>query len=56
MKQICPSCNGKGHVVDIALMVFVPVVSWFIAFLEKDYKESLTRVRCNRCEGKGYVK
>lgn len=54
MKVICPSCNGKGHVVNKPMMVFVPVISWFFAWLDKDDKESVTREECKRCNGKGY--
>ncbi len=54
-KQVCLNCKGKGHVVDKALMVFVPVISLVIAFIENDDGDSDTRVKCNTCNGKGYI-
>jgi DnaJ-class molecular chaperone len=55
MKYIeCRACNGKGHILDKAVMVFVPIVSWFIAAIESDDPESSTRKKCETCKGKGY--
>lgn len=55
MKIICKSCDGKGHVVNKLLLTFVPVVSWFIAWIDKDDPESTTREECKRCNGRGYI-
>jgi DnaJ-class molecular chaperone len=55
MKIVCKSCDGKGHVLDKSAMIFVPVVSWIIALIEKDQEDSLTRDTCSNCNGKGYV-
>ena len=52
----CPKCNGKGYVLDAAMMVFVPVISWVIAAIEHNDPDSLTKEKCSTCKGKGYVK
>lgn len=56
MKIVCPNCKGKGYVIDIAVMVFVPVVSWIIAAIEKNDPDSSTKEICGKCNGKGSIK
>lgn len=50
----CNRCDGKGHVINKEVMLFVPVVSWIIAALESDNADSDTRETCPKCKGKGY--
>jgi len=52
---ICPVCKGKGHIVNVAVMVFVPVISWLIASIERDDPGSSTRKKCETCNGKGFL-
>ena len=53
--RTCPRCKGKGHVVDELALIFIPVVSWVIAYLERDDEDSLTRTECPRCKGRGKI-
>lgn len=53
MKIVCPTCKGKGHVVDVSVMIFVPVISWLIGYIERNDKDSTTRESCKTCKGKG---
>lgn len=55
MKIICPVCKGKGHILDMAVMIFVPVISWLVAAIEHDDEESSTRKKCGRCDGNGFI-
>lgn len=56
MKIICKSCKGKGHVVDKAMLIFAPGISWIIAYIERDDRDSITRQVCSNCNGKGFIK
>jgi len=53
---VCPICKGKGHVIDPMVMTFVPIVSWAIAALEKDDRNSTTRKPCGNCKGRGFIR
>lgn len=53
----CPNCKGKGHVMDGAA-VGMAILSVFLlpVVLFGNNESSLGRERCDRCNGKGYVK
>ena len=55
-KFLCPTCKGKGHIVDPEALVFLPVVGWVAAILEKNSPRGLTRRTCTNCNGKKYIK
>lgn len=53
----CPSCDGKGHVVNVGVaaiycltIVFAPLV-----LLDADNKHGVTRKQCSRCNGTGRI-
>ena len=52
-KRICPSCDGKGHVLSGVMMLnlFVLAVSVF----ETNSKNGMSRRECDQCDGLGYV-
>jgi DnaJ-class molecular chaperone len=52
----CPCCKGKGHVLDAFPVIFIPVLGWALAALETNNPEGLTREKCSRCNGKGFIK
>ena len=54
VKLTCPSCKGKGHVMDIGGL-FCPIIGWAIMFFERNDPNGLSRDRCGQCKGKGYV-
>lgn len=54
--HICPVCNGKGHILNRELMIFVPVISWLVAVIEHNDPKSNTREKCIRCNGIGFIK
>jgi DnaJ-class molecular chaperone len=53
---ICPSCNGKGHVIDAVNVLALNVFSLLLAPLERNDADGLTRKDCCQCHGKGLIK
>lgn len=54
----CPSCGGKGHVMDGAAASFAVLTVFLIPaiFLDRNNKDGLTRTPCGQCDGKGFVR
>lgn len=60
MRSVCPNCKGKGHVIDgVATFLFgvcLPVLGLGLALAERNDSGGVTRTRCNRCGGHGFVR
>lgn len=52
-KVKCPSCKGKGHVLD-AVVLLNPILA-LLAIGERNDRYGMTRNRCGQCKGKGFV-
>ncbi len=51
----CKKCGGKGHVFEKGSLFCGPFI-WLIGLLETNDEDGLTRLKCERCDGKGYIK
>lgn len=54
----CPNCNGKGHVLWGAMVVVTVLTGLLapLALLDRNNPDGITRERCARCKGKGFVR
>jgi Ribonuclease G/E len=52
----CQNCKGKGHVMYCPPVIFLPVLGWAMALLERNSPQGITRECCGTCDGKGFVK
>lgn len=55
IKEHCPSCQGKGHIMD-GLYIMATVLSVVLiplAFFERNDRRGLTRKVCPSCGGTG---
>jgi hypothetical protein len=53
--QKCPSCGGKGHIMDAGCLL-IPIVGWVLAWGERNDRNGLSRDTCGQCRGKGFVR
>ena len=53
----CPSCDGKGHVMDgdAAIMAVVGIVFSPLLLLDRNDPDGITRKVCQQCDGAGFV-
>lgn len=53
--RTCQTCGGKGHVM-VGASVFGGPFLWVAMLFERNDPDGLTRDRCERCKGRGYVR
>ena len=52
--RTCPACRGKGHSYDAASLV--APLTLLIAWFERNDPKGVTRERCKRCGGTGWIR
>lgn len=50
---ICPSCKGKGHVLNAVMLL--NVVALVLSPFERSNPDGMTREECSQCDGRGCV-
>ena len=51
---ICPSCKGKGHVLDAIMLMNVMAIP--LSVFETNNSDGFTRKECSQCDGDGWIK
>jgi DnaJ-class molecular chaperone len=52
----CKNCKGKGHVLSGAAALCMTVFSVVLVPLERNDPNGVTREKCQKCKGSGYIK
>ncbi len=51
----CKNCGGKGHVMDGCAIFCLTIFSPILALVERNDADGITREKCLKCDGTGYV-